>query len=43
MTVYPRICSGDEVTDTNGDLTGTFKRLSDLFDCKRFSLSRVAR
>jgi hypothetical protein len=42
VTVFPVICSLDSVSDTDGDVTGTFTRLSDPFQCKRYLLEAVA-
>lgn len=38
VTVFPVICSTDSVSDDDGDVSGTFTRLSDLFECKRYEL-----
>jgi VCBS repeat-containing protein len=38
VTIHPIICSEDQVTDTDGDVTGTFTRLTDPLECKQFSL-----
>ncbi len=35
---HPLICSTDTVTDSDGDVTGSFTRLNDPRDCKRFTL-----
>jgi hypothetical protein len=42
VTVFPVICSGDVVTATDGEVTGSFKRLSDDQACKRYELSANA-
>lgn len=41
ITVYPVICSGETVTDAEGAVSGSFTRLSDGFDCKRYALDAV--
>ncbi len=38
VAVFPVICSTETVTDTDGDVTGSFTRLDDSFDCKRYTL-----
>jgi hypothetical protein len=40
--VFPVICSTQSVSDTDGDVTGTFTRLSDPFECKRYLLEALA-
>jgi hypothetical protein len=39
ITVYPAICSNETVTATDGDVTGSFTRLSDTSPCKRYTLA----
>jgi VCBS repeat-containing protein len=39
ITVFPVMCSLDTVSDTDGDVTGSFTRLSDPFECKRYSVT----
>lgn len=38
LTVIPTICSNDTVTATDGDVTGSFTRLTDAVDCKHYAL-----
>jgi VCBS repeat-containing protein len=42
VTVFPAICSNDTVSDTDGNVVGTFTRLDDSFNCKRYSLDANA-
>lgn len=42
VTVFPVLCSTGTVTDTDGAVTGTFVRLSDSFECKRYALDANA-
>jgi hypothetical protein len=39
VTINPILCSEDEVTDVDGDVTGTYTRLTDPFACKQFTLT----
>lgn len=39
ITVFPVICSGETVTATDGNVSGSFTRLSDETDCKRYELA----
>lgn len=41
ITVFPVMCSGDTVSDTDGDVTGSFTRLSDLEQCKRYTVDAL--
>lgn len=38
VTVFPVICSRDTVSDTDGAVSGSFTRLTDSQDCKRYSI-----
>ncbi|MGZ7011384.1 MAG: Ig-like domain-containing protein, partial [Ilumatobacteraceae bacterium] len=38
VTVFPAICSNDTVSDQDGSTVGTFTRLDDSFNCKRYTL-----
>ncbi len=38
LTVYRVICSNETVTDADGAVTGSFTRLDDTFNCKRYEL-----
>ena len=38
LTVFPVICSNDTVTDSDGGVIGSFTRLDDSFNCKRYTL-----
>ncbi|MGZ6907102.1 MAG: cadherin-like domain-containing protein [Acidimicrobiia bacterium] len=38
VTVFPVICSNDTVTDSDGGVIGSFTRLDDSFNCKRYAL-----
>jgi hypothetical protein len=38
LTVFPVICSDDTVSDSDGAATGSFSRLTDPFECKRYEL-----
>ncbi len=42
VTVFPVMCSLDTVSDTDGDVTGSFTRLSDPFECKRYTVDAIA-
>jgi hypothetical protein len=42
VTVFEVICSGDEVSDFDGDVSGTFTRLTDSADCKRYVIDADA-
>jgi VCBS repeat-containing protein len=42
VTVFPAICSNDTVTDADGSTVGTFTRLDDSFNCKRYTLDASA-
>ncbi|MBK5287723.1 MAG: tandem-95 repeat protein [Acidimicrobiia bacterium] len=42
LTVYPVICSNETVTDTDAGVTGSFTRLDDSFNCKRYALDASA-
>jgi VCBS repeat-containing protein len=42
LTVFPVICSNDTVTETDGAVTGSFTRLDDTFNCKRYTLDASA-
>lgn len=42
LTVFPVICSNDTVTDTDGGISGSFTRLDDAFNCKRYVLDASA-
>jgi VCBS repeat-containing protein len=42
LTVYPTLCSLDTVTDTDAAVTGSFTRLDDPFECKRYALEADA-
>lgn len=39
LTVYRVICSNETVTATDGAVTGSFTRLDDTFNCKRYALA----
>jgi VCBS repeat-containing protein len=41
VSVFPVICSLETVSDTDGDVTGSFTRLSDPFECKRYSVEAL--
>lgn len=41
VSVFPVLCSLQTVSDTDGDVTGSFTRLSDQLDCKRYALEAV--
>ncbi len=41
ITVFPVLCTGDTVSDTDGEVIGAFTRLTDSFDCKRYALDAV--
>ena len=38
LTVFPVICSNETVTDSDAGVTGSFTRLDDTFNCKRYTL-----
>ena len=38
VTVFPVICSGQSVSDTDGNISGTFFRLTDSQTCKRYTI-----
>jgi VCBS repeat-containing protein len=38
LTVFPVICSNDTVTDSDAGVIGSFTRLDDSFNCKRYAL-----
>jgi VCBS repeat-containing protein len=38
VTVFPVMCSTDTVSTSDGGTSGSFTRLSDAFDCKRYTL-----
>lgn len=38
VSVFPVICSSDTVSDTDGDVSASFTRLSDPFECKRYAI-----
>ena len=38
VTVFPVICSGQSVSDTDGNISGTFFRLTDSQACKRYTI-----
>lgn len=42
VSVLRVMCSEDTVTDSDGDVTGTFMRLSDELSCKRYTLDADA-
>jgi VCBS repeat-containing protein len=42
VTVFPAICSNDTVSDQDGSTVGTFTRLDDSFNCKRYALAATA-
>lgn len=42
ITVYPVLCSNETVTATDGSVSGSFTRLSDSFECKRYTLDASA-
>lgn len=42
VTVFPVICSEETVSDTDGDVSGAFTRLSDPFECKRYTVDASA-
>jgi hypothetical protein len=42
ITVYPVLCSNETVSDNDGAVSGTFTRLTDSFECKRYTLDASA-
>ncbi len=42
VTVFPAICSNETVSATDGGVTGSFTRLDDSFNCKRYALDASA-
>lgn len=42
VTVFPAICSNETVSAADGGVTGSFTRLDDTFNCKRYALDASA-
>ncbi len=42
VTVFPAICSNETVSATDGGVFGSFTRLDDAFNCKRYALDASA-
>ena len=42
VMVFPAICSHETVSDTDGGVIGSFTRLDDTFNCKRYALDASA-
>ena len=42
VTVFPAICSNETVSATDGGVIGSFTRLDDAFNCKRYALDASA-